>query len=856
MLEEDYRAHNNNILGGGSIHVHIDNLIRAGLEPAPTENNITNEIIREIIIPEIEKEINEGENFAQLRQIYHSIILAAWYKQVIQENLLDKIYVDQNKIKGVDIEDKDIKQKIYQQYLEAFKKGVYNYIREEYDPGTQSMIPRKYFSGGAVMQVTQMAGSPVLEVHKKDVKLPLPISRAVEDYLAKGPDIRKIEVRLAEPGEASQLEEALQKNEVDIGRIGKVYDIKKITLDRKHNFLIKARKYNRPWIQNFTLPITHRFPLSNERITEIMESAGVPYQAVIEEILTHLPKDILLYQFDTVHEDLLGFASVDLNLIALHRGVAENTAAVFHELGEFLIKLGRLNLTLNGDTLLVLAEGKKFSFPLEGEVLAIARKEDSDPHYLLRALQRLVFGNLDRSLTSQIVLEQNREKIMEKKNIETRLGFKSLIKYLLRKKNPTDLELQNKIIDMLKDLAGAGIITKHNLKYLVKSLNNKVFREWVKYFISTFILLKEAGIINNIKQGNIIHFFTVLALNKNKDDILRRLKILADGVISGKSDKEIMNIELLIKINEAAGESTGHAYWGLKELGESGVVFDIEILTKTTQAAGRFTGEAYLAMKELGVSGVVDEHNLREIESLLTAEGLREELRKSREYNNIEMNIDYDVYKEYLEAVTSLSQKGVIDSKNVREVLGVFQKIITRLDNSQRREVLRYIKKAAEEGVIRKENFGDWEAMFDSVAKDNDAPQALLLLKQSVDLVRSKVIEAAGAVETEEIKGVEDLISVVEGGPNKLKSLKALADGVISGRVNKMAANIELLTKIAQVAGVEWTGDAYWKLKELGESGVVFDIEILTKTSLTFLLSITPFWLNEVTASRYSLYTS
>jgi len=37
---------------------------------------------------------------------------------------------------------------IYQQYLKAFKKGVYNYIKEEQDPITQEVTPRKYFSGG------------------------------------------------------------------------------------------------------------------------------------------------------------------------------------------------------------------------------------------------------------------------------------------------------------------------------------------------------------------------------------------------------------------------------------------------------------------------------------------------------------------------------------------------------------------------------------------------------------------------------------------------------------------------------------------------------------------------------------
>ena len=48
----------------------------------------------------------------------------------------------------MDVEDPQIKEKIYGQYLQAFKKGVYNYIKEEYDPVSQEVLPRQYFSGG------------------------------------------------------------------------------------------------------------------------------------------------------------------------------------------------------------------------------------------------------------------------------------------------------------------------------------------------------------------------------------------------------------------------------------------------------------------------------------------------------------------------------------------------------------------------------------------------------------------------------------------------------------------------------------------------------------------------------------
>src|SRR6185503_1566112 len=92
--------------------------------------------------------VNEGKNFANLRQIYHSMILAAWFKQNLKQSLLGQVYVDKNKTAGVNTDDKDIKQKIYDQYLQAFEKGVYNYIKEEADAQTGEIIPRKYFSGG------------------------------------------------------------------------------------------------------------------------------------------------------------------------------------------------------------------------------------------------------------------------------------------------------------------------------------------------------------------------------------------------------------------------------------------------------------------------------------------------------------------------------------------------------------------------------------------------------------------------------------------------------------------------------------------------------------------------------------
>jgi hypothetical protein len=109
------------------------------------------EILRDIIIPEIEHEVNYGENFAVLRQAYHAMILATWFKQRLRESLLGRIYVDQGRLAGIDIDDPEAKEKIYQQYLEGIRQGVFNFIQEDEDTENGELVPRQYFSGGVAM---------------------------------------------------------------------------------------------------------------------------------------------------------------------------------------------------------------------------------------------------------------------------------------------------------------------------------------------------------------------------------------------------------------------------------------------------------------------------------------------------------------------------------------------------------------------------------------------------------------------------------------------------------------------------------------------------------------------------------
>ncbi len=136
MLEQDYLALDKN---------KID-------QPDKKEvSSLSSQVVRSIVLPELEKEVNSGKNFASLRQVFYSLILATWYKTKVKQAILNQVYADKDKVAGVLVDDQQDKEKIYQQYLQAFKKGVFNYIKEDLNlNATNETIPRKYFSGGVL----------------------------------------------------------------------------------------------------------------------------------------------------------------------------------------------------------------------------------------------------------------------------------------------------------------------------------------------------------------------------------------------------------------------------------------------------------------------------------------------------------------------------------------------------------------------------------------------------------------------------------------------------------------------------------------------------------------------------------
>lgn len=109
---------------------------------------LTEQLMKEIIIPAITKDINESPNYAPLRQVYHSLILAQWYKRKYQN--ADSVYaraINKGSINGLESQLPWERQQIWQEYLKSYKQGEYK-IQD-----TIFGLKRMYFSGGVLFDL-------------------------------------------------------------------------------------------------------------------------------------------------------------------------------------------------------------------------------------------------------------------------------------------------------------------------------------------------------------------------------------------------------------------------------------------------------------------------------------------------------------------------------------------------------------------------------------------------------------------------------------------------------------------------------------------------------------------------------
>jgi hypothetical protein len=155
MLEQDY-------LKDSQLYSFKDPRLKA-------LNEYSSQLIRELIIPKLTKEINTSKRYAPLRQVYYSLIIAQWFKQRFQgKGGRYSSLINRQNLTGLTSKQPWSKATYFQAYQKSFKEGEYNLKEPAYTPYGQTI--RSYFSGGITLDAVptwscggeEPAGEPTL----------------------------------------------------------------------------------------------------------------------------------------------------------------------------------------------------------------------------------------------------------------------------------------------------------------------------------------------------------------------------------------------------------------------------------------------------------------------------------------------------------------------------------------------------------------------------------------------------------------------------------------------------------------------------------------------------------------------
>ncbi len=114
-------------------------------------------LAREIIIPRLIKNVNSTKPYAQLRQVYYSLILAQWFKENYRG--ADSSYaglIDSEDLTGLQSGETWSKTSYFESYKRSFNEGEYTSVA----PAGLNETSRTYISGGVAFN-TNGAGNPL-----------------------------------------------------------------------------------------------------------------------------------------------------------------------------------------------------------------------------------------------------------------------------------------------------------------------------------------------------------------------------------------------------------------------------------------------------------------------------------------------------------------------------------------------------------------------------------------------------------------------------------------------------------------------------------------------------------------------
>jgi len=129
-------------------------------------NEYSSQLIRELIIPELTKEVNISKRYAPLRQVYYSLILSQWFKQKFSSRGgFYSSLIDRRNLNGITSKEDWSKTVYFKEYQKSFQKGEYNIQQPIYTPFGQTI--RSYFSGGIDFGVSQGQGGVLAAAMQK-----------------------------------------------------------------------------------------------------------------------------------------------------------------------------------------------------------------------------------------------------------------------------------------------------------------------------------------------------------------------------------------------------------------------------------------------------------------------------------------------------------------------------------------------------------------------------------------------------------------------------------------------------------------------------------------------------------------
>ena len=126
-------------------------------------NQYSTQLIRELILPKLTQKVNSSKDYANLRQVYFSLILARWFKETFKGRFSESSGLLKRTVPDIDSGDLTNltskqawdKTTYFQAYQKSFQEGEYSLSEPVYTPTGQ--VIRRYMSGG----VKIMSGSPL-----------------------------------------------------------------------------------------------------------------------------------------------------------------------------------------------------------------------------------------------------------------------------------------------------------------------------------------------------------------------------------------------------------------------------------------------------------------------------------------------------------------------------------------------------------------------------------------------------------------------------------------------------------------------------------------------------------------------